>query len=93
MINCNYQTSGCHGGSLTNASTYLKDFGAVSEECAPYTGKDQKCKYRSGTKKCPLHKCKKIDWLVTEHDVKKEIMKNGPLVSQMIVYDDLYYYV
>ena len=92
MVNCNYQANGCHGGSLTSASTFLKEFGTVKEECAPYTGKDQKCKHRHASKHCPLHKCKKVEWLVTEEDTKKEIMKNGPVVSQMIVFDDLYYY-
>jgi len=39
MINCSFETSGCKGGSLTDSITYLKEYGAASEACVPYTGK------------------------------------------------------
>ena len=87
LIDCDTSDSGCNGGLMQYAFTWLKSFGCIMlEEDYPYTGKKGTCK--SDKSKC-------IDMIVTgykklgsswstwsevdEDDVKEFLYQTGPL--------------
>jgi len=89
LLSCDKNNSGCKSGFLNNSADYLKTTGLVDESCFPYSV-DSTC-----DKICADPKRHKIDGyciLFGEDDIKREIFKNGPVVSVMSIYVDFLTY-
>ena len=92
ILNCDVVNNGCKGGYLNNSLDYLRSKGLVTEACYPYNPDivDGKCK---GV--CENPKKVKVDsycLLMEEENIKREILKNGPVVSTMHTYVDFLTY-
>lgn len=91
VVSCSEYSQGCEGGfPYLIAGKYAQDFGVVTEDCDPYTGRDDTCK---------LDKCKR--YYVAEYNyvggfyggcneelMKMELVRNGPMVVAFEVYPD-----
>jgi len=98
MVACDKYNFGCDGGYLALAWSYLKNNGAVSDDCLPYT---------AGTgitpKTCPTactngdawtkYKCAdKATKSTTIDGIKSDIYANGPVETGFTVYADFMNY-
>ena len=91
LLSCDTANKGCRGGYVNNALEYLVMRGLSTEECLPYKGTyDAKCSEMCAEpmKVRPESFCV----LFGDNDIKREIMKNGPVVSSMEVYADFLSY-
>ena len=91
LLSCDTANKGCRGGYVNNALEYLVMRGISTEECLPYKGTfDAKCSEMCAEpmKVRPESFCV----LFGDNDIKREIMKNGPVVSSMEVYTDFLTY-
>ena len=91
LLSCDTANKGCRGGYVNNALEYTVMRGLSTEECLPYKGTfDAKCSEMCGDpmKVRPDSFCV----LFGDNDIKREIMKNGPVVSSMEVYTDFLSY-
>ena len=84
LIDCDTSDSGCNGGSITTALTWIKSHGIMFEADYPYTGTKGTCKSDSS---------KYIDMIITgykkfgsttspadEDEMKEFLYENGPLI-------------
>lgn len=76
LVDCNTTNSGCDGGNLTLAATYLKNNGVTSEDEYPYAGVDQTCKTDDYIVKLSSYE------IVSggEDEMREALYNNGPLV-------------
>ncbi len=91
LLSCDTANKGCRGGYVNNALEYVVMRGLSTEECLPYKGTfDAKCSEMCAEpmKVRPDSFCV----LFGETDIKREIMKNGPVISVMEVYTDFLSY-
>ena len=91
LLSCDTANKGCRGGYVNNALEYTVMRGLSTEECLPYKGTfDAKCSDMCADpmKVRPESFCV----LFGENDIKREIMKNGPVVSSMEIYTDFLTY-
>ena len=91
LLSCDTANKGCRGGYVNNALEYTVMRGITTEECLPYKGTfDAKCSDMCAEpmKVRPESFC----ILFGDNDIKREIMKNGPVVSSMEVYTDFLSY-
>ena len=91
LLSCDTANKGCRGGYVNNALEYAVMRGLSTEECLPYKGTfDAKCSEMCADpmKVRPDSFCV----LFGDNDIKREIMKNGPVVSVMEVYTDFLSY-
>ena len=91
LLSCDTANKGCRGGYVNNALEYLVMRGISTEECLPYKGTfDAKCSEMCAEpmKVRPESFCV----LFGDNDIKREIMKNGPVISSMEVYTDFLTY-
>ena len=91
LLSCDTANKGCRGGYVNNAIEYMVMRGLSTEECLPYKGTfDAKCSDMCADpqKVRPESFCV----LFGDNDIKREIMKNGPVVSSMEVYTDFLSY-
>eukprot|EP00088_Acartia_fossae_P009458 TRINITY_DN14583_c0_g1_i1.p1 TRINITY_DN14583_c0_g1~~TRINITY_DN14583_c0_g1_i1.p1 ORF type:complete len:353 (+),score=35.20 TRINITY_DN14583_c0_g1_i1:144-1061(+) len=95
VVSCSKLSQGCDGGfPYLVAGRYGKDFGVVDEECNPYNGTDSVC----STKKCLRHYTARYQYVggyygaCNEYEMKKALVKNGPLSVSFEVYDDFMMY-
>ncbi|CAI2374114.1 unnamed protein product [Moneuplotes crassus] len=98
LVSCIWGKKGCIGGNPVTAFGYLMFRGIPTEECKPY--------YSGETKdpgKCSndcldpdmdnkKYKCKSPWTGFRSKTIKKEIKKNGPVMTVMLVYEDLMNY-
>jgi hypothetical protein len=71
--------------------------GFIPEECMPYTGKKEECEEdHLQTDECRQSNnlYKVIDYCLASEElgIKKEILKNGPVIAQMTVFTDFLAY-
>jgi cathepsin B len=91
LLSCDTANKGCRGGYVNNALEYTVMRGLVTEECLPYKGTyDAKCSDMCAepVKVRPDSFCV----LFGENDIKREILKNGPVISNMEVHTDFLTY-
>ena len=91
LLSCDTANKGCRGGYVNNALEYTVMRGLATEECLPFKGTfDAKCSEMCAEpmKVRPESFCV----LFGDNDIKREIMKNGPVVSSMEVYTDFLSY-
>jgi len=91
LVSCDVANQGCKGGYLNNALDYMRTKGLVDETCFPYQAEaEPKCE-----KICANPQRERIDGyciLFGEEDIKREIIKNGPVVATTQVYVDFLTY-
>jgi cathepsin B len=91
LLSCDTANKGCRGGYVNNALEYTVMRGLVTEECLPYKGTfDAKCSDMCAepVKARPDSFCV----LFGENDIKREILKNGPVISNMEIHTDFLTY-
>jgi len=92
LVSCDSSDMGCSGGQLPNAWSYLKNTGAVSDACFPYTAGDgtaPKCANSCAdgeTWATSKTKAKSVFAIKGVSNMQKEIMTNGPIQVAFKVY-------
>ena len=91
MINC---LSGCKGEFPDIAWNYLNTSGITTEKCLAYKGYGNSCNLKCDSNSIKFDKyfAGKTKFLEDEIEIKKEILKNGPVTSMMNLYNDYFYY-
>lgn len=85
------KNNGCKGGAVTTVFDYAKKQGLVEESCLPYTADPEVvCPTTLGT----CDKYYATDYCVTsgEEGIKREILKNGPVIAVIPIYRDFLVY-
>lgn len=92
MLSCDNLNSGCKGGYLNNALDYARNKGLSDEICFPYQADSETV---GCDKMCSNPKKETIDSyciLFAEDDIKRDILKNGPVVAVTQVHTDFLTY-
>lgn len=95
MVSCDLENFGCGGGFLINSVDYLVSEGVVSESCMPYQEGDTQCTFAcTEPGKYQKHYCRKgsLRIMTSRKDIMKEIYRNGPVMTGMTIYEDLFNY-
>ena len=98
IISCDKSNYKCEGGYATRALNWGKRKGFIPEVCYPFTGKNGECipEEHLETNECRKNAMfyKVLDYCLAQEDVgiKKEILKNGPVIAQMTVFTDFLTY-
>lgn len=88
MITCDASQYGCDGGYVNKVLNFGRKKGFVTEECMPYDGKTAECDvdhFESNECRVENQIYKLTDYCISfqEENIKREIITNGPVVSQM----------
>ena len=93
LLSCDTANQGCKGGYINTALDYIKAKGVVDEQCFPYQADSDTVKC---DQVCPNPTVReRIDGyciLFGEEDIKRDIMKNGPVVAATQVHIDFLTY-
>lgn len=96
IVGCSELSQGCEGGfPYLIAGRYAQDVGVVLEQCSPYEGKDDVCRTKP---QCARHYTAYYRYVggyfggCNEEEMKLALVKGGPLVVGLEVYDDFLHY-
>ncbi|KAH8876534.1 Cathepsin C isoform 3 [Schistosoma japonicum] len=97
VVDCSPYSEGCNGGfPFLIAGKYGEDFGFVSEDCDPYTGKDTgSC---TTSKNCTRYYVTDYSYIggyygaTNEELMRLELVHNGPFPVGFEVYEDFEFY-
>ncbi|XP_042225516.1 dipeptidyl peptidase 1-like isoform X2 [Homarus americanus] len=96
IVGCSHLSQGCDGGfPFLIAGRYAQDVGVVLEECSPYEGKDDVCRTNPN---CVRHYTANYRYVggyfggCNEEEMKIALVRGGPLVVGLEVYDDFLHY-
>ena len=91
LVNC---LSGCIGEFPTDSWIYLHTHGITTEECLSYKGAKRNCDSKCDSNNVKFNKyyAGKTKFFEDETEIKKEILKNGPVTSMMELFEDYYNY-
>jgi cathepsin B len=101
MVSCDTADMGCHGGYLDKAWNYLETTGVVADDCFPYVSGDGKNLPHCPHGNCTDNKLKYVKYrvqsgsskpLTCPAQIKEELVKNGPVQTGFIVYEDFMHY-
>lgn len=97
IVNCDKSNYQCDGGYVTRVFNWGKRKGFIPEQCYPYEGKVGECEDdHLESNECRVNNqlYRVIDYCLAtdELGIKKEILKNGPVAAQMVVYTDFLTY-
>ncbi|XP_048518010.1 tubulointerstitial nephritis antigen-like [Dendroctonus ponderosae] len=106
ILSCITRPTGCEGGRLDRAWTFVRKYGVVDEDCFPYTGNNNTiCSIRrfgplraSGctpprySERTGRYKVGPAYRLGNETDIMYEIMRSGPVQATLRVYHDFFSY-
>jgi cathepsin B len=101
MVSCDTGDMGCQGGLLDRAWSYLEKTGIVADTCLPYVSGDGK-----NVPHCPHGTCSDTKEKYTKYravagsskgltcavQIKQELIKNGPVQTGFMVYEDFMHY-
>ena len=93
LLSCSGAGS-CDGGYVSDALEYMKTSGVVSEDCFPYTAKDDPCN-RCENWMSRLSKISDWTWVTLDafnNESVKTALQDGPLCGWMQVYSDFNHY-
>ena len=90
-LSCDPQSKNCEGGAVASVLDAAKKDGVVSESCLAYNG-EQNTTCPDSVKQCQKYYA--LDYCVssTAEGIKREILKNGPVVGVIPVYRDFLVY-
>ena len=92
LLSCDASNQGCKGGYINTALDYIKSKGIVDETCFPYQADSDTVKC---DKICKDQTRERIDGyciLFGEDDIKRDIVKNGPVAAATQVHMDFLTY-
>ena len=92
LINC---LSGCIGDFPDVTWNYLHENGITTEKCLSYKGGTRSCNSKCDSNNVKFDKyyaAGEFKLLLDEIEIKKEILKNGPVTTMMYIYGDYYSY-
>jgi cathepsin B len=91
LVNC---LSGCKGEFPDVVWGYINNNGITTENCLSYKGYENNCVIKCDINDIPFNKyySGQTKFLENENEIKKEILKNGPVTSMMNLYTDYYDY-
>ena len=91
LVNC---LSGCKGEFPDVVWSYINNNGITTENCLSYKGYENNCVIKCDKNDIPFNKyySGQTKFLENENEIKKEILKNGPVTSMMNLYTDYYDY-
>jgi C1A family cysteine protease len=97
LIDCDKSNYQCDGGYVTRVFNWGKRKGFIPEQCHPYNGTVGECEDdHLESNECRANNIlyRVIDYCLATDEVgiKKEILKNGPVAAQMVVYTDFLTY-
>ncbi|MCX7944254.1 MAG: hypothetical protein N2746_07090 [Deltaproteobacteria bacterium] len=100
LVSCDMSNSGCDGGLLTNAASFMQDSGTYLESCYYYSPSSTDPSTTRCSRACNDYKNKikfyRIkDWIGVEQNVnelKAAVYQYGPIPVGMIACDDFQYY-
>lgn len=101
MVSCDTGDMGCQGGLLDRAWSYLEKFGVVADTCFPYVSGDGKNVPHCPHGACTDTKSKYTKYravvgsskgLTCSNQIKQELVKNGPVQTGFMVYEDFMHY-
>ena len=98
VIGCDKNNYHCEGGYVTRALSWGKRKGFIPEECFPYEAKEGECSVddhlASNECRASNNIYKVVDYCLAseEKGIKREILKNGPVAAQMVIYTDFLTY-
>ncbi|XP_025835543.1 tubulointerstitial nephritis antigen-like [Agrilus planipennis] len=106
LISCNNRGQrSCEGGHLDKAWLFFRKFGIVDENCFPYTGQEETCRFPRkynliqsgcvppfGVNRKEKYKVAPAYRLRNETDIMNDIIKSGPVQATMKVYHDFFLY-
>lgn len=93
LVSYNLTNDGCSGGSLSKAAQFLKEVGAVSEQCKPYTETDRKLPPPCEEWSDQLTGI--ASWVGIAKNVnalKQAVFDMGPVSTDFNVYEDFFSY-
>jgi len=90
-LGCEPTSKNCEGGAVANFLDYAKKEGIPELSCTPYTGdKNKTCPEDSAA--CLKYNALEYCVSSTAETIKREILKNGPVVAVIPVYRDFLIY-
>jgi hypothetical protein len=92
LLSCDVTNQGCKGGHLNNSLDYMKTKGIVTEECLPYKADTDSTKCEDMCQNPQRERMDGYCILYGEEDIKREIFKNGPVVSTSHLHVDFLTY-
>jgi cathepsin B len=92
LLSCDSTNQGCNGGALNLALDYMKTKGLATEECFPYKAESENTKCEQMCENPQKEKIESYCILYGEEDIKRDILKNGPVVSVSNIYTDFLTY-
>jgi cathepsin B len=101
LVSCNLDNNGCEGSKASVGWDYMMKEGIVAEDCLPYISENGirgHCPLAFGMKICAAGVFKKYKaqskyfLRTTYEDVKRSIMKDGPIHAYVNVYQDFMSY-
>jgi cathepsin B len=81
----------CAGGNVVEVVEFAKKHGFVDEQCLPYMG-EATTPCLESVKSCPKYFTQEFCIASTPEGIKREILKNGPVIAVMPVYRDFLVY-
>ena len=96
MVSCDYENYGCSGGWLSTSILYLIEKGLVLDSCLSYKVKNAECTYQCDDPSVAYTKfyCKQgsAKVLIGKEKIMEEIMTNGPVMVELVIYEDFFNY-
>ena len=92
LLSCDYTNQGCKGGYLNLGLEHLKTKGIVEESCFPYEADSDTVKCEKKCKDGAKHRIENSCLLIGEEDIKRDVFRNGPVVTVTHIHVDFLTY-
>ena len=92
LVSYNLSNSGCDGGTLSRAASFLKKRGDIPEACLPYRANDRKIPLPCREWKALKAGIQSWKGVARDVDSLKAAVYENPIVAGMYVYEDFMYY-
>lgn len=93
-VSCDHTNFNCEGGYVTHTIEYGRENGFVREECFPWEGKNVTCPAEPNKCRENKEQYQLMNYCVVQgpDSIKREIIKNGPVVAPMTPFTDFLTY-